>query len=65
VGAASPHERTLGTWYSEQSELAQAATPPNARNRSDSIYVSSKTQKLFFASLHHLLEGAEKTWIEA
>jgi hypothetical protein len=28
VGAASPHERTLGTWYSEQSELAQAATPP-------------------------------------
>jgi hypothetical protein len=25
-------------WYSEQSELAQAATSPNARSRSDSIY---------------------------
>jgi hypothetical protein len=32
---------TLGTWYSEQSELAEAATSPHARNRSDSIYITS------------------------
>ena len=37
AGAASPHEGALGTGCSEQSELAQAATSPNARNRSDSI----------------------------
>jgi hypothetical protein len=36
---ASLHEGTMGTSYSEQSELAQAATPPHARSRSDSIYV--------------------------
>jgi hypothetical protein len=29
-------EGTLGTWYSEQRELAEAATSPHARNRSDS-----------------------------
>jgi hypothetical protein len=28
----------LGTWYSGQSGLVQAATAPHARNRSDSIY---------------------------
>jgi hypothetical protein len=35
---------TLGTWYSEQSELAEAATSPHARNRSDSIYKVDNTR---------------------
>jgi hypothetical protein len=33
----------LGTWYSEQSELAQAATSPHARSRSDYIYIRQTT----------------------
>jgi hypothetical protein len=37
AGAASLHEGTLGAWHSEQSELAEAATPPDARNRSGSV----------------------------
>jgi hypothetical protein len=31
-------------WYSEQSELAEAATSPQARNRSDSIYFREDAQ---------------------
>jgi hypothetical protein len=38
--AATLRQGTLGTWYSEQSELAGAATSPQARNRSDSIYIN-------------------------
>jgi hypothetical protein len=53
-GAVNLHEGTpLGTWYSEQSELAEAATPPHARNRSDSIYsnnASKFAQNLYFGT---------------
>jgi hypothetical protein len=52
VGAASLHEGTLGTWYSEQSELAEAATSPHARN------TTSQLARAVFQSIMGPHEGA-------
>jgi hypothetical protein len=39
-------KKSFWNTHSEQSELAEAATPPNARSRSGSIYSTSSTRLL-------------------
>jgi hypothetical protein len=47
IGVAFSIEGTLGTWYSEQSELAQAATSPNARYIA--FYIEVKKKETHFS----------------